>query len=83
MGVIVRQDWAYTINVVLKLVDIFEGQWQDQDLDMPVKDISACMFLIVCCLGGTRGFEAVWTDLGALRYNVAFCEAAEEETALS
>ena len=35
------------------------------------------------CLGGTRGFEAVWTDLGALCYDIEFCKEAEDYTALS
>jgi hypothetical protein len=43
----------------------------------------ACMFLLVSCLGGMRGFEVVWTDLAALRYDIAYCEAAEKDSAVS
>ena len=59
MGDIVCQDRAYTIDVLLKLVEMFEGQWQDQGLDMPVKDTTTRMFLLVCCLGEIRCFEGV------------------------
>jgi hypothetical protein len=41
------------------------------------------MFLLVSCLGGMRGFEVVWTDLAALRYDIAHCESAEDDLAVS
>jgi hypothetical protein len=34
-------------------------------------------------LGGMRGFEVVWTDLVALRYDLAYCKAAEDDPAVS
>jgi len=52
-------------------------------LRMPLSSMSACMFLLVSCLGGMRGFEVVWTDLAALRYDIAYCEASENDTAVS
>ena len=52
MGDVVHQDRAYTIGVLLKLVSMFELQWSEQGWDMPLADISACVFLLVCCLGG-------------------------------
>ena len=30
-----------------------------------------------------RGFEVVWTDLAALSYNIAHCESAKDDTAVS
>jgi hypothetical protein len=30
-----------------------------------------------------RGFEVVWTNLASLRYDVSYCEAAEDDTAVS
>ena len=83
MGDIVCQDRAYTIGVLLKLVEMFEGQWQDQGLDMPVKDINACMFLLVCCLGKIRCFEAIWTNLEALRYDITYFGVTKDKLALS
>jgi hypothetical protein len=41
------------------------------------------MILLVSCLGGMRGFKVVWTDLAALRYDIAYCEAAGNNTAVS
>jgi hypothetical protein len=49
---------------------------------MPLASVCACMFLLESCLGGMRGFEVVWTDLAALRYDVAYCEAVEDESAI-
>ena len=41
---------------------------------MSVRSVCAAMFLLVSCLGGMRGYEVVWTDLGALRYDLQYCE---------
>jgi hypothetical protein len=41
------------------------------------------MFLLVSCLGGMQGFEVVWTDLAALRYDVAHCKSAKDDLAVS
>ncbi len=38
------------------------------------------MFLLVSSLRGMRGFEVVWTDLAALRYDLAYCEAVEDDS---
>jgi len=32
------------------------------------------MFFIASCFGGFRGYETAWTDLAALRYDVAYSE---------
>ncbi len=50
---------------------------------MLLPSICACMFLLVSFFVGMQGFEVVWTDLAALRYNVTYCESAENETAVS
>ena len=52
-------------------------------LEMSLHSLSACMFLLVSSLGGMRGFEVVWTNLAALRYDLSYCEAAEDDTAIS
>ena len=33
--------------------------------NMSLAHICSCMFLLVSCLGGMRGFEVMWTDLAA------------------
>jgi len=45
--------------------------------------IYSVMFLLVTCLGGMRGYEAVWIDLGALRYDDAHCLDHEDEYAVA
>jgi hypothetical protein len=82
MGDVVTQNWAYTNKVLLALIKMFEQEWQTFYLAMPLPSICACMFF-VSSLGGKRGFEVVWTDLAALRYNVSYCELAEDKTAVS
>ena len=51
---------------------MYEEEWAGKGLEIPMLSICACMFLLVSCLGGMRGFEVVWTDLAALRYDVNF-----------
>jgi hypothetical protein len=83
MGDFVSQDRAYTIEVVLALFELFEEEWQTFYLRIPLRSIGACMFLLVSCLGGMRGFKVVRTDLAALRYDIAYCKAAEDNSAVS
>ncbi len=45
--------------------------------------LDVCLHVRVSYLGGMRGFEVVWTDLAALRYGIAYCEAAENVSAVS
>jgi hypothetical protein len=75
--------WAFTIKVLLALLKMYEEEWQTYYLRMPLLSVCACMFLLVSCLGGMRGFEVVWTDLAALSYDIAHCESAEDDTAVS
>ena len=83
MGDIVQQDRAYSLEVVHKLLGMFENEYTDFGDAMPYAHISACMFLLVTCLGGMRGYEAVWTDLAALRYDVEYCESQDDYTAVT
>jgi len=41
------------------------------------------MFLLVACLGRMRGFEVMWTDLAALRYDVCYCEDQDDYSAIA
>ena len=78
MGDVLRQDRAYTIEVLLKILEIFEDEYQELGTSMPHHSICACMFLLVTCLGGMRGYEAMWTNELALRYDIEFCEESED-----
>ena len=62
---------------------MYEEEWAGKGLEIPMLSICACMFLLVSCLGGMRGFEVVWTDLAALHYDVNFCNEKEDETGVS
>ena len=50
---------------------------------MPLISMCSCMFLLVSCLGGMQGFEIVWTDLQALRYNLQYCSQRNDERGVS
>jgi hypothetical protein len=83
MGDIVHQDRAYTLEVVHAVIEMFEAQFQEQGFEMPVRDFEAAMFFIATCTGGFRGYETVWTDLGALRYDMEFCEDSDDTSAVA
>ena len=70
MGDIVHPDRGYTTAVLHSLLTMYEEEWEELSWAMPLYSIYAVMFLLVSCLGGMRGYEVVWTNLGALRYDL-------------
>ncbi len=80
---VVLQDRAYTIQVVLKLLEMCEREFQDNHRKLTDDAKNSCIFLLLTCLGGMRGFEAVWTDLSMLRYDVHYCETIDDYSAIS
>jgi hypothetical protein len=83
IGDVTKQDRAFTIQILLKLLSMYEAEFNDLGYDMPLESMYSCMFLLLTCLGGMRGYEAVWTDLAALRYDLEFCEHAEDYSGIS
>src|SRR6056300_936088 len=47
-GDVVKQDRAYTIEVLMALLDMYESEYQDGN--MTLNSMCACMFLLVTCL---------------------------------
>jgi hypothetical protein len=83
MGDVISQDRAYTIEVLLALLEMYKEEWQTYYLLMPLVLVCMCMFLLVSCLQGMQGIEVVWTDLVALRYDIKHCESADDDSAVS
>ena len=83
MGDVVHQDRAYSIEVLLKLVEMYEHEWDQHGYAISGITLRACLFLLLTCLGGMRGYEAVWTDLAALRYDLTYCENRGDESAVA
>ena len=73
MGDVVSQDRAYTLEILHALLEMYELEWQEHGYSVPMVPIHSVMFLLVTCFRGMRGYEAVWIDLGALRYDTAYC----------
>ena len=78
-----RQDRVYSIDIVHKLLEMYEDEYQDATTAMSLNSICACMFLLLTCLGGMRGYEAMWTDLSGLHYDVEYCEELDDFSAVS
>jgi hypothetical protein len=49
---VIVQDKVYTLAVLLKLLSMYEVEWGDLGMSMTEEHLSACMFLLVTCLGG-------------------------------
>ena len=71
------------MDVLLVLVSMYEEEWKSLQYEIPLESICSLMFLLITCLGCMHGFEAVWTDLGALRYDVEYCKELEDKSAIS
>ena len=52
------------------MIDLFEEDFQHVGYQMTVNKMYASVFSIASCFNGFRGFEMVWTNLGALRYEI-------------
>lgn len=83
LGDVVTQDRAYSIEIVLQVIQMYEDHFQQEGYTIPIRVMEAAMFFMISCFGGFRGFETVWTDLGALRYDVRQCEEVEDFEAVS
>ena len=78
IGDVVSQDKTYTIQMVLKLVSMFKAESSDLGLDMTLKNICACFFLLLTCLVRMKGYAAVWTDLATLQYGIEYCKNMDD-----
>ena len=83
MGDTVRQDQAYSIDIVQKLLEMYEDKYQDVTTAMSLNYICACIFFLLTCLGGIRGYKSMWTDLSGLCYDVEYCKEFEDFSAVS
>lgn len=83
MGDEISQDRAFTAAIVRELLRMFEETWERDRWSMDLHEISTCMFLIVTCFGGVRGYEAMWTDLAALVYDILYCEMTMDYSAVA
>ena len=59
MGDVVPQDRAYTLELLHALLEMFELEWQVHGYSVPMVSIYSVMFLLVICVGGMCGYEAV------------------------
>jgi hypothetical protein len=83
MGDEVDQDRAYSTDIILALLAMFEKEWEEMGSEIPLHSLRSVMFLLVSCLGGMRGYEVVWTDLGALNYDLDYCKSLKDESAVA
>ena len=82
-GDVVEQDRAYSIEVLHELIRMYEDEWEEAQGELSLEKTSSAMFLIASCTGGFRGYETVWTDLGALRYDLEYCKSVGDRSAVS
>ena len=83
MGDVVDQDRAYTTPIIHALLAMYEQEWEQWGMAMPLHSIRSVMFLLVSCLGGMQGYEVVWTDLAALACDLEHCTEHDDYSAVS
>lgn len=83
MADIVDQDRAYTIEIVLAIVQMYEERFQELGYEIPLRELEAAMFFMISCFGGFRGYETVWTDLSALIHELTYCEENDDASAVA
>ena len=77
-GDIVRQDRAYTLEVLHALIAMYQAEYEELRDTMSLNSISSCMFILLTCLGGMCEYEAFRTDLASLRYDLLYCESLDD-----
>ena len=77
-GDIVRQDRAYALEVLHALIAMYQAEYDELRATMSLNSIFSCMFTLLTCLGGMREYEAVWTDLATLRYDLLYCKSLDD-----
>ena len=78
MDDVVSHDKAYTLELLHALLETYQLEWQEYGYSEPMIFIYPVIFLFVTYLGQIRCYEAVWTDLGTLRYDAAHCPNCED-----
>ena len=57
MGDVVDQDRAYTTAIIHALLAMYEQEWEQWGMAMPLHSIRSVMFLLVSCLGGCEAMK--------------------------
>ena len=82
-GDIVKQDRAFTVEVLHALLAMYEVEYEELGVAMPLNLMCSCMVLLLTCLGGMHEYEAVWTDLATLRHDLMYCESLDDFLAVA
>ena len=82
-GDIIKQDRAFTLEVLNALLAMYETEYKELEDAMALNLICSCMVLLLTCLGGMWGYEAVWIDLATLRYNLLYCKSLDDFLAVA
>ena len=83
MGDVMDQDRAYTTPIIHALLKMYQEEWEQLGWAMLMHSMGSVMFLLVASLGGMRGYEVIWTNLGALRYDLLYCEDLGDKSAVA
>eukprot|EP00978_Attheya_sp_CCMP212_P038609 scaffold192798_cov54-Attheya_sp.AAC.1 len=78
MADITKQDRAFSLGIMHALMNKFEADWKEKGTDMDIDEIAAALFSTVTFSSGMRGYETMWTDLAALRAELANIELTRD-----
>ena len=80
---VVKQDTVFTLEVLHALLAMYEAEYEELGVDVPLNSTCSCLVLLLTCLGGMRGYEDVWTDLANLGYDLLYCKSLDDFLAVA
>jgi hypothetical protein len=79
MADITKQDRAFSLGIMhALLMNKYETDWRENGEDIDIDEITATLFSTVTFSGDMRGYETKWTDLAALRAELANIELTQD-----
>eukprot|EP00978_Attheya_sp_CCMP212_P034211 scaffold142337_cov48-Attheya_sp.AAC.2 len=69
---------AVSLGIMHALVNKFEADWKEKGTNMDIDEIATALFSTVTFSSGMRGYETMWTDLAALRAELANIELTRD-----
>lgn len=78
MADITKQDRAVSLPIMHALMDSYEADWREGGDNMELNEIGAALFTTITFCSGMRGYETMWTDLAALRAELAHIELTRD-----
>ena len=62
---------------------MYEAEYEELGVDVPLNSTCYCMVLLLTCLGGMRGYQAICIDLANLGYDLLYYKSLDDFLAVA